>query len=848
MATTAAQKGNPLNEELYAAGVWKGSLLTHTGSLVGGLEMSGIDPKGLGERDLQRASGLLRNLIQTQHPDTTVTQYYWHFEGAKVAFKPRVDPRSNMLSKQRERFLSEERNLSSSRLFWLLDVPSQANINKLFTPAAFKMLFSAPFERSARSALAAKLSHWGSWLIEQDELKRQKDLLDGALTELDAKLQVVSPVNQRLTIQQQWALSRALVNLRPDYLESALKETVPTDEWDLRLADGDVEPVTIDGMACLKLHGAVPVYACIASVTGYGKDYVPEGMFARGEQKAVLQNGNYLIMTKARPLSMIEKAFMLKGKENELHRSQMNFTAMMQGDDVSGQIESKIQASQILKKKVLELEEAANTPDRFYTYQTHVVLFNTNPSKLNQARLDMGTALTQADFSIVWESAGLMDLFPMIMPGYPKKSYRAAEFTSSQVGASSLVFKSSEGVRRWGHQQEEAVYVLESVDGTPFHYTPFIGEKCLVLGVGPTRSGKSYLMNTLAGHFLKFTDENGRGALYHGVGVDPGSEPLAQFFQQDGGIFRIQNPETDRGFNSFHTATSKNDSAFIYHQLSQLRLMLKLNDSEELQKLEIHEQAELDRALLATLSLPAELCNFGQFYNHLSKGLKTKFSRWVKGGLNGNLFDNQVDGIGELTKRLAVYNLSGVKDKPQLAQLVMNEIFYRVIRLFEDKANRSVPKLLEIDEAQYIFSIPGAIELIEAKCRTWFKHNGGMGFWTQSPEHYSNIEGWATLRASASAWWFLADQQMDRKKYKHAFDLTDGECDAIEQLIPRQQAFIIQREAGIAKTVNIITSKQEHVIATNRPHETLIVQEELSKHQNIDIAVAEMVKRIFPED
>ncbi|MNJ54543.1 AAA-like domain protein [compost metagenome] len=220
----------------------------------------------------------------------------------------------------------------------------------------------------------------------------------------------------------------------------------------------------------------------------------------------------------------------------------------------------------------------------------------------------------------------------------------------------------------------------------------------------------------------------------------------------------------------------------------------------------------------------------------------------MKGGLNGNLFDNQVDGIGELTKRLAVYNLSGVKDKPQLAQLVMNEIFYRVIRLFEDKANRSVPKLLEIDEAQYIFSIPGAIELIEAKCRTWFKHNGGMGFWTQSPEHYSNIEGWATLRASASAWWFLADQQMDRKKYKHAFDLTDGECDAIEQLIPRQQAFIIQREAGIAKTVNIITSKQEHVIATSRPHETLIVQEELSKHQNIDIAVAEMVKRIFPED
>lgn len=844
--TTAKHAGDPINEKLYVAGLWSGNLLSHTGSLIGGLEMSGLDPKGLSDGDLSSSAVLLRNLIQTQHPDTVVTQYYWHYEGAKVAFKDRKDPRSNMLSKQRERFLNEERNLSTSRLYWLLDVPSEANINNLMTPAAFKMLFTAPFERSARSALLAKFSNWGSWLVEQSELRRQTDLLDGALSDLDAKLQIVSPENSRLSPEALWAQCRALVNLRPEYLDTAQTETIPTDDWDRMLADGDIHPVLVDGLECIKIEGAEPVYACIASVTAYGGDYVPEGMWGKGATKPVLQGGNYLIMTKARPLSMIERAFMLAGKSNELHRSQMNFTSMLKGENVNDKIESKIESSSLLKKKVAELEEAANSPDRYYQYQSHVIVFDTDPTKLRTARRLMNTSLSQSGFQVVWESAGLIDLFPMLMPGYPKKSFRAAEFTSTQVGACSLVYKSSEGIKHWGEQNEEAIYVLESEDGTPFHYTPFIGDKCLVLGVGPTRSGKTYLKNVMAGHFLKYGDEEGNGALYQALDVDPGTEALATFFKEDGGIFRIENPETDRGFNPFVAAEGPNDGHFKYHMLSQIRLMLSLNESEELQRLDTHEQKELDRALNATLRLPQHLQHFTGLYNHLSEGLKVKLSRWVKGGLNGNLFDNIEDGVGGLTKRLAVYNLSGVKDKPALAQLVMNEIFYRVIRLFEDPKNRSVPKFLEIDEAQYIFGIPGAVDTAVAKARTWFKHNGGMGFWTQDVDHYGNIDGWNTLRASASTWWFLADMTMDREAYKRVFGLTDGECEAIANLTPRKQAYIIQREVGISKTVNIVTSKHEHVVATSRPHESIIVKDMLNQYPDIDEAVEEMVKRIFP--
>ncbi|MGZ7144677.1 hypothetical protein ACXWOO_09940, partial [Streptococcus pyogenes] len=91
--------------------------------------------------------------------------------------------------------------------------------------------------------------------------------------------------------------------------------------------------------------------------------------------------------------------------------------------------------------------------------------------------------------------------------------------TTSQAGATALVFKSSEGIKTWGEQREEAVYILESDDGTPFHYTPFIGDKCLVLGVGPTRSGKSFTKNVMAGHFMKYGNGEGLGSLYQSIGV-----------------------------------------------------------------------------------------------------------------------------------------------------------------------------------------------------------------------------------------------------------------------------------------------------------------------------------------
>ena len=92
----------------------------------------------------------------------------------------------------------------------------------------------------------------------------------------------------------------------------------------------------------------------------------------------------------------------------------------------------------------------------------------------------------------------------------------------------------------------------------------------------------------------------------------------------------------------------------------------------------------------------------------------------------------------------------------------------------------------------------------------------------------------------------MPDQEMDKDLYKKAFQLKDGECDAIASLTPRKQAYIIQREVGISKTVNINVAPEEYVIATSRPTEAVIVKQMLEQYPNdIDEAVKQMVSRIF---
>ena len=834
-----------INQHIHTLGTVDDAVLTTQGGVIGALALSGIEPASVSDKDRHRLTQLLRNIVQRLPLDISLSQYYFHQDDAEVHLKPRDNKRAQLVSSRRQNFLNKKRKLNAARLYWVLEVAPEVQINSLFSLAFMQQVFNALFDSTLRKTLkrTLSLSNTETVQVEWAALNKQIIKLKDTLNELDLRLSFVSYQNTALDRHELWGLQKALVNLNPDYLSSALK--APIDRWDAKLSNGDVTPVLIDGDHYLKVAGEQAVYARIASIVGCGSEYVPEAAFCNTVNKPVLEQGNYLFFNRFTPYSKQKTKGMVADKEQDLFRSQLKVSDMLTGNASVGEIKQRINDDQHLKDMMEELEEARYAKDTYGTFTSMVVIFDTDIHKLKDKTKRLKTVLENAEFTMVWEGVGLLKAWERLLIGYPHASLRDMDMNTSKVAALSLAYKSSDGLPYWwlGKTKEEAIYILESDDGVPFYYTPFVGDKCLVIGVGPTRSGKTFLKNCIATHFNKI------GGMYCALDIDRGTEPLAAFFKEEGAVFRLEGKHS-QGFNPFQLADGEDDTAFISHMLNLVQMMIKTNDAPEMQTFSAQEQQEVDAAILKTIRLKnTKHRHFSGMLAHCSTTIKNKLARFQRGNVYGHLFDNDVDAIGYLDKPFSVYNTEGVKDNPDLAQLVNTEIFFRSVRLFENPTYREVPKFLEVDECQYVLSQRGAADFLIAKARTWFKHGGGMGFWTQSPKHYSDLAEWGTLRSAATTFVFMPDMAMEADEYQIAFPfLTKDDCDIIGNLKRNQQAYIKQPAIGVSKVVNLYVEAEQYVIATSRPHESALAQRILKQEPDVDIAISRIVNELNMEE
>ena len=830
-----------LNEKLHTYAALDNAILTTTGATIGVLSLSGIEPASVSMNDRDVITTLLRNVFQRLPMNVSITQYYIHTDNTKVTFKKRKRARAQLVSSRRAKFLNEKRALNSSFLYWAVSLSPSENMNGVFTQSFLKNLFNSLFSVEAKDALKKSLSYKDAFVIEFEALKKQLESLKQILSSIDTRLSFVSHDNSVLGNNALWGFNKMLVNLNPDHLKS--NNAPPLTRWDKALPDGDVSVVMEKGLHFIKIAGAKPIYARLASVVGVGEEFMPESVFlGGGESVPVLLKGSYIFLNKYTPYSRSEQLKSISEKEQEMYRSQMRVGDFMSGNSSATGMLERIKSDPRLLSMMHELEEAKNGADKYGVSETAVIIFDENPDVVKALSLTMSRVLEECEFHLIWESVGILDAYERIQLGGETQSLRSAVINSTQAGAMSLAFRSNEGLPTWqfGATTEESVYVLESDDGVPFHYTPFVGDKCLVIGVGPTRSGKTFFKNCIATHFTKL------GGMYTALDIDKGSEPLCRFFRDEGALFRLSDNGDSAGFNPFAMAIDENDFAFRHHMTSLFKMMLLTNDSAEMQVFTTEEQLEVDDALFKTLKLPEpKLRNLSGFLAHCTKPIQQKLSRFKKGGVYGRLFDNVEDAVGVLDKPFSVYNTEAVKDIPAIASLVNTEIFFRAVRLFEDPKNREVAKFLEVDECQYVLNQAGAAEFLIAKARTWFKHGGGMGFWTQSPKHYSALKEWSTLRSAATTFIFMSDPEMTNEDYLFAFPfLTNDECEIIKNLKAKQQAFIKQMDVDIAKVVNLFVEPEQYVIATSRPHEAALAGRVFDEEPDVDKAIDRIIKEL----
>lgn len=818
---------------------YKDYFLTNASSIVGAYELGGIDPSGLGNQEKVLATALLRSIIRSSPPDMTLTQYYIHRYDPSATIRPRSDKRSSVVSKRREIYLQNKRNLCSSRIFFLPELPFARDLTSFSNFEFLQNLVAYPVSKEARNYVNTRFSERNAFLAYEDDIKESAKSLEEEIQNHIARLDLTSHDNRALKAAEFWSLIKALHTFDFDYLN--LNSRPSLNGLNNRAFDANIAAVNIKGVDYLKISGIRPMYIRIASIKGFSDESIDEAAFASGINAPIANVGNYVFMTRYRGLNKAEQKKYFKGVEDEVARNQASVLDMVSGGTKSA-VEQQLLMSDKDKAILAEVQQAQSLQDYHGNFESCVAVFSHDPEEINSTCKSIRASLNQSGIDILWETAGLEAAFECFLPGSQFESKRQLNINSTKAAALSLYYKSSVGVPKWtytttkGNKEEEAFYIFESNDGTPFHYTPYIGGKCMTIGIGPIRSGKTFMKNTLATHFMKF------GGLYTAIDIDPGTEAVAKFFQEDGSIFRLDDDFKD-GFNPFFVAGGVGDTRFRAHFVRQLEAMIRSNSNNEMKQFTKGEQQQLDDALVSTLRLPAEMQTFASFLDHCNKDIKAKLQRFFGEGVYASIYDNQTDAIGSLKNRLSVYNLMGVKDDSVALSLVMSEIVYRVLRTFENPKFRDQFKLLDIDEAHQFLAIPGMVQFLTTGIRTWGKWNGGVSLWTQSPIELKKIPDWPALKSAASTFWFMADGEMDRDAYRETFNLSEGHLDAIEGLLPKKQAFIYQPEIRVAKVINLHAEPEQRVINTSVAGETMVLQRNIQRFENdIDKAIQQTIK------
>lgn len=801
---------------------YKGFVLTKKGSLIGAIELKGVDPDGLQLPDLEGLSVIARSFYQHLDSDTIVSEYYAHYDGVECDLKPRSDAVSNLLSERRKAFINDK-GLSQSKIVHFFEIMPSEKLNRLGVADLIFHFFKAYilWDKDSKEVIKRHFSSVESVICYFDELERQANLLQSQLTDLVARWDGLFNASL-LNIDQQWSFMKFLANLDPYYLDQ-YRAKAPINGLDVALSDGDKVRVDIDNMTCIKCQGTETKYARVLSVNNI-KGNARAGMFAStGTFSPVLQQGNYVIMVRYKPFTRLQQGQLFSSKTSEVNRRNYDLSNILSSNKPSyTEKERRELMKPALRKALDDIGDAEMLDELYGRGQISVVVFGDNGSQIQKQSIVMKRALDRVNIDSNWESENLEFAFKGIQVAGFEFNMRKMNWNISELSATSLLYAPAIGQQQVRDlNNEEAQYVFVGDDGAPFYYSPYVNGRSVVIGIGPIRSGKSFTKNTIGSHFMKY---NG---FLQGIDVDKGMEPVARSFGDNGGIFRIEN-DADVGFNPFVSMQGEDDILFVEHLRSMIIAMVKTNDTPEMQTVTAEEQLALDNGIVATMKLDKKLHRLSTVIRHCPESLQQKMARWIydsngeNDGMYAKYFDAKEDAIGAIDKRVMAYNLRSIKDQTQVLPLVMAEIFFRITRIFEDIKQTDIPKYLDIDEAHIPLSIDYIADFIVRYIRTSGKYTAGIGLWSHTPLEFESVKNWNVIRQAASTLFFMADASMNDEDYKRVFKLTSGECEAIRNLKPQREAFIIQRDLGIAKKVILEVEPEQYVVSTSKGSETKI--------------------------
>ena len=395
---------------------------------------------------------------------------------------------------------------------------------------------------------------------------------------------------------------------------------------------------------------------------------------------------------------------------------------------------------------------------------------------------------------VIEESLGNLSAFYTMFPANGKFNVFPLWLAEDHHARMSSVFAPHIGHLRSEDLDAEYLNVFETRTRTPFFQDAYVNGVRVKLVIGPTGSGKSVLINQEAALERKY---NGFTYIF-----DIGASYENQVELYGGKVDRVgtDGPRV----NPFALEPTESNLKFLY---SFVKLLLTNGGAE----LSPEDEDVVYKAVHGMYHLGPENRRLG--FLGLPRHLDRYMSKWIKGGVYANIFDNVEDQLS--LSRLQCFDFQGVNNA-QYADLIeplMVWILRRINDVLYNPVNLGVPKHIIIEELFSSMKNKQLLDAALASIKTVRKNLGGVTLIGQSANDLG--ENAESIVNSCTSFVFLPDATFNRKTYGELFKLTEQQLDLFESLRQREALYI--RRDGLSKVLTLNLDSRSYAKFSTKP-------------------------------
>ncbi len=392
---------------------------------------------------------------------------------------------------------------------------------------------------------------------------------------------------------------------------------------------------------------------------------------------------------------------------------------------------------------------------------------------LDGAVADVLAAFTDIGLIAVREDIAMEPAFWAQFPGNFKDIARRSLISTDNFASLASLHNFPTGSAT-GNHWGDAITVLETTSGTPYHFNWHHGDLGNFTVIGPSGSGKTVVLTFLLAQATKL---NPRIVYFD---KDRGAEI---FIRAIGGRYSVLRPGYPSGLNPLAMPDTPGNRRFLTEWVEQLlgRDLDAVDRETVARAVDANYEQEPAlrrlrwfRELLAGTNRPA------------AGDLAHRLGAWVGTGERAWLFDNEADQF-DLSGTSIGVDMTQLLDDPIIRTPAMMVLFHRV----EERLD-GTPTIIVVDEGWKALDDDVFVARIKDWEKTIRKRGGIVGFATQNARDALDSKIGPSIIEQAATQIFMPNPKAQSSDYRQGFGLTGHEYDLVRTLPDTSHCFLVK--------------------------------------------------------